>query len=103
MVSMQNMLGNNPLHWDHTGIMVQVKQFDQYGVKVNRSGRITFRNRRNLWLIGCQPKENQDIMKTRMTKAQRITLASSMWTVNPVILPSPTLTNPLSEPAPQLL
>ena len=47
-VSMQNQTGNHPLRWDRTGLVIEVKQFDQYAVKVDGSGRVTLRNRKFL-------------------------------------------------------
>ena len=35
LVSIQNLLGNHPLRWDRTGMVVEVRQHDQYGVKVD--------------------------------------------------------------------
>ena len=106
MVHIQNLLGNNHLRWDRTGIMVQVKQFDQYRVKVDGTGRLTFRNRRNLRLIGQKLKENQDHITTRVTNIQRISPLNPPRTIKPVIrTPSPIVTRPMipSEPATQSL
>ena len=47
-VRLQNQLGNEPLKWDKTGVVVEVKQNDQYIVRVDGSGRVTMRNRRFL-------------------------------------------------------
>ena len=47
-VRLQNQTGLNPRKWDHTGIVVEVRQFDQYVVRVDGSGRVTLRNRRFL-------------------------------------------------------
>ena len=45
-VFIQNQSGNHPLRWDRTGLIIEVKQFDQYAVKVDGSGRVTLRNRK---------------------------------------------------------
>ena len=37
-----------PLKWDRTGTVVEVRQFDQYVVRVDGSGRVTIRNRKFL-------------------------------------------------------
>jgi hypothetical protein len=37
-----------PLKWDKTGVIIEVRQFDQYAVKVDGSGRVTLRNRKFL-------------------------------------------------------
>ena len=47
-VYIQNQVGNNPRRWERTGVIVEVKQHDQYNVKVDGSGRVTLRNRKYL-------------------------------------------------------
>ena len=47
-VRIQNQTGNHPLKWDKTGRVVEVRQFDQYLVRVDGSGRTTLRNRKFL-------------------------------------------------------
>ena len=47
-VRIQNQTGPHPTKWDKTGIVVEVRQFDQYVVRVDGSGRITLRNRKFL-------------------------------------------------------
>ena len=47
-VFIQNQTANHPLRWDRTGLVIEVKQFDQYAVKVDGSGRVTLRNRKFL-------------------------------------------------------
>ena len=47
-VYVQNLVGNNPLRWERTGIVVEVRPFKQYAVKLDGTGRVTIRNRRNL-------------------------------------------------------
>ncbi|XP_014667992.1 PREDICTED: myosin-1-like [Priapulus caudatus] len=47
-VRIQNQTGPNPTKWDKTGIVVEVRQFDQYVVWVDGSGRVTLRNRKFL-------------------------------------------------------
>ena len=47
-VRIQNQTGQHPNKWDRTGTVVEVKQHDQYQVKVDASGRVTLRNRRFL-------------------------------------------------------
>ena len=44
----QNQTGQHPRKWDKTGRIVEVRQFDQYVVKVDGSGRVTLRNRKFL-------------------------------------------------------
>ena len=47
-VLIQNQTGRFPKKWDRSGIIVEVKENDQYVVKVTGSGRLTLRNRRFL-------------------------------------------------------
>ena len=47
-VRIQNQTGLHPLKWDKTGVVVEVRQFDQYIVRVDGSGRFTLRNRKFL-------------------------------------------------------
>lgn len=47
-VRVQNQVGPHPLKWDKTGTVIEVRQFDQYVVKVDGSGRVTLRNRKFL-------------------------------------------------------
>ena len=43
-VRLHNMDGPHPTKWDRTGIVVEVRQFDQYVVRVDGSERVTLRN-----------------------------------------------------------
>ena len=47
-VQVQNQVGNHPSRWDITGTVVEVKEHDQYVIKVHGSGRLTTRNRKFL-------------------------------------------------------
>ena len=47
-VYVQNMTGNNPLRWERTGVIIEVRPFKQYAVRLDGSGRVTLRNRKNL-------------------------------------------------------
>ena len=47
-VRIQNQRGNHPTKWDRTGVVVEVRQYDQYVIRVDGSGRVTLRNRRYL-------------------------------------------------------
>ena len=47
-VRIQNQTGQHPNKWDKTGTVVEVKQFDQYCIKVDGSGRVSLRNRKFL-------------------------------------------------------
>ena len=45
-VRIQNQTGVNPTKWDRTGMVVEVRQYDQYVIRVDGSGRVTLRNRK---------------------------------------------------------
>ena len=47
-VFIQNQTGHKPRRWDKTGTIMECKDFDQYLVKVDGSGRLTLRNRKFL-------------------------------------------------------
>ena len=47
-VRIQNQTGPYPTKWDKTGLIIEVRQFDQYMVRVDGSGRVTLRNRKFL-------------------------------------------------------
>ena len=47
-VQVQNQVGNHPSRWDITGVVVEVRDFDQYMIKIHGSGRLTTRNRKFL-------------------------------------------------------
>ena len=47
-VSIQNQTGHKPNKWDRTGMVIEVRDFDKYIVKVDGSGRLTLRSRRFL-------------------------------------------------------
>ena len=47
-VCVQNQTGNHPTKWDKIGVVVEVRQYDQYVVRMDGSGRMTLRNRKFL-------------------------------------------------------
>ena len=47
-VRIQNQTGPYPLKWHRTGIVIEVRQFDQYVVRVHGSSNATLRNRKFL-------------------------------------------------------
>ena len=47
-VRVQNQVGSHPLLWEKTGVIVEVRDFDQYLVKMDGSGRCSPRNRKFL-------------------------------------------------------
>ena len=47
-VHLQNMRGHHPTRWERSGMVIEVRQNDQYNVRVDGSGRVTLMNRRFL-------------------------------------------------------
>ena len=47
-VRIQNQTGPNPTKWDRTGMVIEVRQYHQYLIRIDGSGRVTLRNRRFL-------------------------------------------------------
>ena len=47
-VFVQNLVGNHARRWERTGSVVEVRQFHQYIIKIDGSGRLTLRNRQHL-------------------------------------------------------
>ena len=47
-VRVQNQTGPHPTKWDKTGTITEVRQYDQYVIKMDGSGRMTVRNRKFL-------------------------------------------------------
>ena len=47
-VWIQNQSGPHPTRWDKTGMVVEVKQHDQYLIRIDGSNRLTLRNRKFL-------------------------------------------------------
>ena len=47
-VRIQNQIGPYPTKWDRTGVIIEVRQHNQYVTRVDGSGRVTLRNRKFL-------------------------------------------------------
>jgi hypothetical protein len=48
LVCIQIQVGHHPTKWDKTGVVIEVRQFDQYVVRVDGSDRMTHCNRKFL-------------------------------------------------------
>ena len=46
VVQIQNQRGKDALRWSKSGVIVEVRNHDQYGVRMDGSGRVTLRNRK---------------------------------------------------------
>ena len=105
-VRIQNQTGQHPNKWDRTGTVVEVKQHDQYQVKVDGSGRVTLRNRRFLpkfTPITCpEPPRSIDVdLGTRLSLAPT---PPPPRTIPPMLpsLPSPPDVAPTTSSGPAL-
>ena len=63
-VYIQNLVGNHPKCRERTGVVVEVKQFHQYVVRIDGSGRVTLRKSK----LDC------DIVKVGKTELLRLNL-----------------------------
>ncbi|XP_014670775.1 PREDICTED: uncharacterized protein K02A2.6-like [Priapulus caudatus] len=72
-VRIQNQTGPHPNKWDKTGSIVEVRQHDQYAIKIDGSGRVTLRNRKFLRKFcpvhndQLPPRSIYDDLATRVT------------------------------------
>jgi len=73
LVRVQNQTGPHPKKWDKTGSIVEVRQHDQYVIKIDGSGRVTLRNRKFLRKFSpvrndqLPPRSIYDDLATRIT------------------------------------
>ena len=70
-VYVQNLTGNHPKRWERTGVVVEVRQFHQYVVKIDGSGRLTIRNRQHLrQFTPFQTRTQEDIIQNLVPLAK---------------------------------
>ena len=64
-VRIQNQTGHHPNKWDRTGIVIEVRQFHQYLIRIDGSGRQTLRNRKFLrkYIPIYQPAQRRSILE----------------------------------------
>ena len=55
-VFLQILMGSDPIRWERIGKIVECKEYDQYLVKVDGTGRTTLRNRKHLMKFQPIPK-----------------------------------------------
>ena len=69
-VFVQNQHGRFPTKWDKSGVVVQIKDNDQYLIKVAGTGRLTLRNRRFLLPLrtSLSPISSMGTEPTRQTR-----------------------------------
>ena len=68
-VRIQNQTGNHSTKWDKTGVVVEVRQYDQYVVRMDGSGRMTLRNRKFLTITDDLPFTARSTPSTSSPKA----------------------------------
>lgn len=94
-VRIQNQTGPYPTKWDKTGIIIEVRQFDQYVIRMDGSGRVTLRNRKFLRryvpVVARSPLATLPSPSVMMTKNPPETVTSC---------PEPTIITKESEPKP---
>ena len=92
-VRLQNQTGPHPNKWDRTGVVIEVRQFHQYLIRVDGSGRQTLRNRQFLrkYVPVYQPAKRRSILDD-------ISHPSSTQTLNSAI-PSPQAYSPPPPPS----
>ncbi|KAK3097883.1 hypothetical protein FSP39_014138 [Pinctada imbricata] len=77
-VRIQNQTRPCPLRWNKTGTIIEVRQFDQYVVKVDGSGRVTLRNRKFLKkYVSVKPSEptvtiDQDLLLEKVRNQSKV-------------------------------
>ena len=98
-VRIQNQTGPHPTKWDKTGTIIEVRQFDQYVVRVDGSGRVTIRNRRFLRkYIPVYPQPPRHTINDDLHLADRLTGRSPA--PQPLGQPPITVTTEPQEPEP---
>ena len=70
-VYVQNLTGNHPKRWERTGVVVEVRQFHQYVVKIDGSGRLTIHNRQHLrQFTPFQSRTQEEVIQNLMPLAK---------------------------------
>ena len=89
-VRLQNQVGNHPNKWDKTGVIIEVRQYHQYIIRMDGSNRITIRNRR--FLRKYIPAHRPDRRRTILDDLRYLP------TSNPSDQSQPTPTTPTNTP-----
>ena len=103
-VRIQNQTGAHPTQWDKTGVVIEVRQFDQYIVRDDGSGRITIRNRKFLKkYIQCTPRHtiNDDLQRITKPPFQPTTAHLPKSAYKPSQQPTPSHNPPNTTPITQ--
>ena len=97
-VRVQNQTGNFPNKWDKTGVVVEVRQFHQYVVKMTGTGRVTLRNRKFLRKYRIQEETPTHPQLTIPTPPTYIPPTSRPPPVTTMEQPPPVVTTPPKAP-----
>ena len=84
---LQNLVGNHPKRWERTGKVVECKEYEQYLLKVNDTGRTTLRNRKHLKKF--QPIPRHSRLPTTLPGLPTTTATPA------TVLPTPALPTPV--------
>lgn len=106
-VVVQNQVGNFPGKWDKTGSVVEIREFDQYLVKFDGSGRCTLRNRRFLRKIlpACRILHNPKMLSDQSVNHSDQSLTGRNNSPSQTQNPEPVVHNPKAStviPTPQM-
>ena len=101
-VFLQNLTGNHPKRWERTGTIVEVRQFHQYVVKIDGSGRLTLRNRQHLRKYVPFSKPTRDEIVESLSPAMQSGVGSPQPEVVPAAAehPSHPVDHPEEPPSP---
>ena len=89
-------MGPYPTKWDRTGVVIEVRQFDQYLIKVDGSNRSTLRNRKFL-------RQFQPVNPSPHPRSIDGDIAIHRYHPTPTAAPAePTLDPPLAAPPEQV-
>ena len=100
-VRIQNQSGPNPTKWDKTGVVIEVRQFDQYVTRMDGSGRVTLRNRR--FLRKYVPVQPQPARRTITDDFRYLPTPRSQPRETPTQSPNPSPAAAHAEPTPPML
>ena len=98
-VRIQNQTGPHPTKWDKTGVVIEVRLFDQYNMRIDGFGRVTLRNRK--FLRQYVPVQTPPPKRTVDDELRHISRPLFQPTTTPPSLPSPAST-PTAPPRAQL-
>ena len=101
VVRIQNQSGPNPTKWDKTGVVIEVRQFDQYVTRMDGSGRVTLRNRR--FLRKYVPVQPQPARRTIADDFRYLPTPRSQPRETPTQSPNPSPAAAHAEPTPPML